>query len=57
MGELLHKELTGQIIGAYYEVYNHTSRTYPEHIYEQAMIEEFGDRKLVVTQQAEYRIL
>ena len=34
MTELLHKELTGAIIAAYYEVYNHTSRTFPEYIKE-----------------------
>ena len=42
--ELLHKELTGAIIGAYYEVYNHTSRNYPEYIYERAMIQELQQR-------------
>jgi hypothetical protein len=26
MSELIHRELTGDIIGAYYEVYNHTHR-------------------------------
>ncbi len=44
MTELLHKELTSAIIGAYYEVYNHTSRIYPEHIYERAMMEEVQRR-------------
>lgn len=44
MTKLLYKELTGTIIGAYYEVYNHTSRTYPEYIYERAMIEELRQR-------------
>lgn len=37
---LSHQEITGGIIGAYYEVYNHTPRNYPEHICEAAMIEE-----------------
>jgi len=40
MSELIHRELTGDIIGAYYEVYNHTHRIYPEYIYERAMMEE-----------------
>jgi len=57
MPELLHKELTGSIIGAYYEVYNHTSRTYPEYIYESALMEELRRRGLAVTQQDEYQIL
>ena len=37
MTTLLHKELTGGIIGVYYDVFNNTSRTYPEYIYERAM--------------------
>ena len=40
MPELTHQELTGDIIGAYYEVYNRTPRTHPEYIYERAMMEE-----------------
>jgi GxxExxY protein len=57
MTELLHKELTGAIIGAYYEVYNHTSRTYPEHIYEQAMLEELRLRDIKATSQENFQIL
>ncbi len=57
MTELLHKELTGAIIGAYYEVYNHTSRNYPEYIYERAMIQELQQRGYPTTQQDEYRII
>ena len=38
MTTLLHKELTKQIIGIYYTVYNKLSQTYPEFIYERAMI-------------------
>lgn len=56
MTELLHKELTGAIIGTYYEVYNHTSRTYPEYIYERAMMEELRRRGYPATCQDEYRI-
>lgn len=51
-----HKDLTGSIIGAYYEVYNHTSRTYPEYIYERAMIHELRSHGLFCTQQDEYEI-
>ena len=57
MTELLHKELTSAIIGAYYEVYNHTSRNYPEYIYERAMIQELQQRGYPATQQDEYRII
>jgi len=57
MTELLHKELTGTIIGAYYEVYNNTSRTYPEYIYEQAMMYELRQRGIPCTRQEEYQIL
>ena len=38
MTELLHAELTKEIIGVYYDVYNGLSRTYPEYIYEAAMM-------------------
>ena len=54
--ELPHKELTGAIIGAYYEVYNYTSRTHPEYIYERAMIEELRRRGYPTIRQDEYRI-
>jgi len=56
MTELIHKELTGAIIGAYYEVYNQTSRTYPEYIYERAMMEELRCRGYPAIRQDEYRI-
>ncbi|MGC9394028.1 MAG: GxxExxY protein [Anaerolineae bacterium] len=51
-----HEDLTGRIIGAYYEVYNHTSRTYPEYIYERALIHELRSQGLSCTQQDEYQI-
>jgi len=51
-----HQDLTGRIIGAYYEVYNHTSRTYPEYIYERALIHELRSQGLACTQQDEYQI-
>lgn len=56
MTTLQHKTLTGTIIGTYYEVYNHTSRTYPEYIYERAMIEELRRRGVSVKQQEEFQI-
>jgi GxxExxY protein len=52
-----YEDLTRTIIGAYYEVYNRTSRTYPEYIYERAMMEELRLRGLDSTQQEEYDIL
>jgi GxxExxY protein len=57
MTERAHWELTDAIIGAYYQVYRHTSRTYPEYIYERAMIHELGLRGLPVTQQDKYEIV
>ena len=57
MPQLIHQELTGDIIGAYYEVYNRTPRTHPEYIYERAMMEELRLRGRATTQQDEYRIL
>ncbi len=57
MTELLHRDLTDIILGAYFEVYNHTSRTFPEPIFERAMIEELRRRGQEVTQQDAYVIL
>lgn len=52
-----YEDLTGRIIGAYYEVYNHTSRTYPEYIYEHALMHELRLQGLSCTQQDEYQIV
>jgi GxxExxY protein len=57
MPQLIHQELTGDIIGAYYEVYNRTPRTHPEYIYERAMMEELRLRGRATTRQDEYSIL
>jgi GxxExxY protein len=57
MTELLHKEITQAIIGAYYEVYNHTSRTFPEYLYERAFVTELRQRGYEVSQQDQYRIV
>lgn len=40
MTELLHRDLTDKIIRTYYDVYNGLSRTYPEYIYENAMMRD-----------------
>ncbi|MBN1875963.1 MAG: GxxExxY protein [Anaerolineae bacterium] len=53
---MIYEELTHTIIGAYYEVYNRTSRTYPEYIYERALMEELRLRGLSSTQQDSYDI-
>jgi hypothetical protein len=37
MPDLLYRELTGRVLGAYYTVYNATSRTYPEFIDENGL--------------------
>lgn len=57
MTELLHRELSGAIIKAYYEVFNHTSRTYPEAIYEKALMRELQQQGYEVTRQDEYQIV
>jgi GxxExxY protein len=56
MPKPIHWGLTGDIIGAYYEVYNHTPRTHPESIFELAMMEELRLRGRATTRQDEYRI-
>jgi GxxExxY protein len=57
MTELLHKELTGTIIGVYYDVYNGTARTYPEFIYERAMMDDLRCKDVSCRRQPEYQIL
>ena len=54
--ELLYQELTGKIIGAYYDVYNSMSRNYPEYIYENAMIIALQEQEIQCQQQQEYQI-
>ncbi len=56
MTELIHKELTGKIIGVYFDVYNGTSRTYPEFVYENAMLRDLRRIGLTCERQEEYRI-
>jgi GxxExxY protein len=57
MIELLHKELTGAIIGVYYDVYNGTARTYPEFIYERAMLYDLRQMGIPCQQQKEYQVV
>lgn len=56
MTELLHKELTGKIIGAYYDVYNGTGRTYPEFVYEKAMLCDVKRMGISCERQEEYQV-
>jgi GxxExxY protein len=56
MTTLLHEELTYQIIGAYYTVYNKLSQTYPEFIYERAMIALLKRAGIHCVRQAEHQI-
>lgn len=57
MTELLHKELTSVIIGVYYDVYNGTARTYPEFIYERAMLNDLRRKGIPCQQQEEYQVV
>jgi len=56
MTKLLHKELTGQLIGAYYDVYNAMGRNYPEYICENALMYEIGLRSIPCVRQDEHQI-
>jgi len=49
--ELLHRELTDKIIRVYYDVYNGLSRTYPEFIYENAMMQDLARRGIECSRQ------
>jgi GxxExxY protein len=57
MPELLYRELTGRTLRAYYTVYNGTSRTYPEYIYENGMVRLMGKMRVRYRRQPEYRIM
>lgn len=47
-----HSELTGQIINAYYDVYNELGYGFLERVYENALVIELRQRGLAVHQQA-----
>lgn len=57
MTKLLYKELTGTIIGVYFDVYRGTARTYPEYIYEQAMLDDLQRKGIACRRQPEYEVL
>ena len=56
MTTLLHKELTGTIIGVYYDVYNNTSHSYPEYIYEGAMAHDLRNLGIKCQRQTMYEV-
>ena len=56
MVKLLHKKTTGTIIGVYYDVYNGTARTYPEFIYEWAMMDDLRRKGVSCRRQPEYQV-
>ncbi len=57
MTELLHKALTASILRAYYDVYNGTSRIYPERFYDRAMMHDLNAMSVVCTLQPEWQVL
>jgi len=56
MTRLLHKDLTGQIIGVYYNVFNGLSQDYPEPVFEKAMITDLRGQGVSCVKQAKYEI-
>jgi GxxExxY protein len=57
MTKLEHKELTSRIIGCYYDVYNGTGRTYPEFIYERALVGDLHRAGIACRRQEEYEVI
>jgi GxxExxY protein len=57
MTVLLHQEITGQLIGAYYTVYNRLGSTYPEYILEKAMMLVLRRAGVECKRQDEYKII
>ncbi len=54
--ELLHRELTDQIINAFYHVYNKLGAGFLEKIYENALVIELRRRGYAVKQQAPIKV-
>jgi GxxExxY protein len=54
--KFLFKELTRQIIGVYFDVYNGLGRTYPEFVYENAMQRDLRQQGIPCQRQEEYQI-
>lgn len=53
---LLHRELTEQIISAFYQVYNSLGAGFLEKVYENALLLELGSRGLAVKQQTPIKV-
>lgn len=56
MTDILFKTLTHKIIGVYYDVYNGLGRTYPEFVYENAMLHDLQGQGIPCRRQEEYQI-
>jgi GxxExxY protein len=56
MTKLLYADLTGRIIGVYYTIFNKLSQTYPEFIYERAMMALLTQQGIPCLRQDEYEI-
>ena len=54
--EVKHKDLTDQIINAFFQVYNTLGYGFPEKIYENAMLIELRKRGLKVEQQPKIKV-
>jgi GxxExxY protein len=57
MKQLLHRELTEKIIGAFYAVYNELGYGFLESVYRAALIVELGRRGLAVRQEVPVEVL
>ena len=57
MGKLLYEDLTYQIRGAYYDIYNAHGHDYPEDFYERMMTMDMQAKGLVCDNQVEYPVL
>ena len=57
MKELIHEEITGQIIGAAFEVYNLLGYGFLEKVYENALIRELQLRGLHATAQYPIKVI
>ena len=57
MGKLIHEEITGQIIGAAFEVYNLLGYGFLEKVYENALIRELQLRGLHATDQYPIKVM
>lgn len=57
MAELIYKELSFQIVGALYEVYNQLRYGHPEKIYQRAFANELSKRKIPFQKELYYPII